>query len=172
MSGLKLFGIFILSIFAAAGAGFYIMQRQPSASIWGNDNGQQQYSAIPQAQHIEVYTERVNYKTIPLQNLNSALQGSDPATLALNAFDDVVSEKATRKVEVVYPQPNQAMVTITQMKQADNAVGTVKYRVEMITFGRSLLVSSPPVWEIVWAGSQVQCWSGNRTRKNSISTCG
>lgn len=172
MSGLKLFGIFILSIFAAAGAGFYIMQRQPSASIWGNDNGQQQYSAIPQAQHIEVYTERVNYKTIPLQNLNSALQGSDPATLALNAFDDVVSEKATRKVEVVYPQPNQAMVTITQMKQADNAVGTVKYRVEMITFGRSLLVSSPPVWEIVWAGSQVQCWSGNRPHKNSISTCG
>lgn len=172
MSGLKLFGIFILSIFVTVGAGFYIMHQKPSASIWGNDNGQQQFSAIPQAQHIEVYTERATYKTIPLQNLNSSLQGSDPATLALNAFDDVVSEKATRKVEVVYPQPNQAMVTITQMKQADKAVGTVKYRVEMITFGRSLLISSPPVWEIVWAGSQVQCWSGNRPHKNSISTCG
>ncbi|MBW4573134.1 MAG: hypothetical protein KME31_35780 [Tolypothrix carrinoi HA7290-LM1] len=173
MSGLKLFLIFILSIFATVGAGFYIMQRQPSASIWGDDNRQQQqFSAIPQAQHIEVYTERATYKTIPLQNLNSSLQGSDPATLALNAFDDVVSHKATRKVEVVYPQPNQAMVTITQMKQADNAVGTVKYRVEMTTFGRSLLISSPPVWQIVWAGSQVQCWSGNRPHKNSISTCG
>jgi hypothetical protein len=169
---LKLFLIFILSIFATVGAGFYIMQRQPSASIWGNDNGQQQFSAIPQAQHIEVYTERVTYKTIPLQYLNSSLQGSDPATLALNAFDDVVSEKATRKVEVVYPLPNQAMVTITQMKPGDSAVGTVKYRVEMTTFGRSLLVSSPPVWQIVWAGSQVECWSGNRTHKNSISTCG
>jgi hypothetical protein len=169
---LKLFLIFILSIFATVGAGFYIMQRQPSASISSNYNGKQQFSAIPQAQHIEVYAEKATYKTIPLENLNSALQGSDPATLALNAFDDVVSEKATRKVEVVYPQPNQAMVTITQMKQADNAVDTVKYRVEMTTFGRSLLVSSPPVWQIVWAGSQVQCWSGNRSQKNSISTCG
>lgn len=172
MSGLKLFLIWTLSIFAAVGAGFYIMRRQPSASIWVDDNGQQQFSAIPQAQHIEVYTERATYKTIPLEELNSALQGSDPATLALNAFDDVVSEKATRKVEVVYPQPNQAMVTITQMKQGDNAVGAVKYRAEMTTFGRSLLVSSPPVWQIVWAGSQVQCWSGNRPHKNSISTCG
>jgi len=169
---LKLFLIFILSIFATVAAGFYIMQRQPSASISSNYNGQQQFSAIPQAQHIEVYAERVNYKTIPLENLNSALQGSDPAILALNAFDDVVLEKATRKVEVVYPQPNQAMVTITQINQGDNAVGTVKYRVEMTTFGRSLLVSSPPVWQIVWAGSQVQCWSENRTQKNSISTCG
>ncbi|MBW4609495.1 MAG: hypothetical protein KME22_20390 [Hassallia sp. WJT32-NPBG1] len=171
MSGLKLFSIFILSIFATVGAGFYIMHRQPSASIWFDDNGQQQFSAIPQAQHIEVYPERESYKTIPLEKLNSALQGSDPATLALNAFNDVVSEKATRKVEVVYPQPNQAMVTITQMKQADNAVGPVKYRVEMTTFGRSLLISSPPVWQIVWAGSQVQCWSGNRPHNNSISTC-
>ncbi|MBD2603484.1 hypothetical protein H6G81_02800 [Scytonema hofmannii FACHB-248] len=169
---LKLFLIFILSIFATVAAGFYIMQRQPSASSSSNYNGQQQFSAIPQAQHIEVYAERATYKTIPLENLNSALQGSDPATLALNAFDDVVSQKATRKVEVVYPQPNQAMVTITQMKQADNAVDTVKYRVEMTTFGRSLLVSSPPVWQIVWAGSQLQCWSGNRPQKNSISTCG
>lgn len=169
---LKLFLIFILSIFVTVAAGFYVVQRQPSASIWVNDNGHQQFSAIPQAQHVEVYTERSTYKNIPLQNLNSVLQGSDPATLALNAFDDVVSKKATRKVEVVYPQPNQAMVTITQINQADNAVGTVKYRVEMTTFGRSLLVSSPPVWQIVWAGSQVQCWSGNRTPKNSISTCG
>jgi hypothetical protein len=166
---LKLFLIFILSIFATVGAGFYTIQRQPSASISSNYNGKQQFSAIPQAQHIEVYAERATYKTIPLENLNSALQGSDPAILALNAFDDVVSEKATRKVEVVYPQPNQAMVTITQINQADNAV---KYRVEMTTFGRSLLVSSPPVWQIVWAGSQVQCWSGNRSQKNSISTCG
>jgi hypothetical protein len=169
---LKLFGIFILGIFATVATGFYLMQRQPAASISSNYNGQEEFSAIPQAQHIEVYAERVNYKTIPLENLNSVLQGSDPATLALNAFHDVVSEKATPKVEVVYPQPNQAMVTITQMKQGDNAVGTVKYRVEMTTFGRSLLISSPPVWQIVWAGSQVQCWSGNRTQKNSISTCG
>ncbi len=169
---LKLFLILILSIFATAGAGVYIMQRQTSAPLIANKNGEeQQYFATTQSQDTTVYTERVDYKTIPLPSLNSALQGSDPATLALNAFEDMASEKATRKVEVVYPQPNQAMVTITQIKHADNALGAVKYRVEMTTFGRSLLVSSPPVWQIVWAGSQVQCWSGNRPQKTSTSIC-
>lgn len=171
---LKFFLISILSIFATAGTGVYITQRQSSAPVSSQKNAQQQQFSATTASNIEVYTERVKYKVIPLQNLNSSLQGSEPATLALNALDDVVSEKATRKVEVVYPQPNQAMVTITQMKQTDNAAGAVKYRVEMTTFGRSLFITSPPVWQIVWAGSQVQCWSGNRPHKrsNSNSICG
>ena len=168
---LKFFLISILSIFAIAGAGVYITQRQSSAPVSSQKNAQQQQFSATTASDTEVYTERGKYKAIPLQNLNSSLQGSEPATLALNALDDVVSEKATRKVEVVYPQPNQAMVTITQMKQTDNAAGAVKYRVEMTTFGRSLFISSPPVWQIVWAGSQVQCWSGNR-HKSENSICG
>jgi hypothetical protein len=150
---LKFFLIVILSIFATAGAGVYITQSQQSAPIVETSNGQtQQVSAVHQSQELVTYSERSDYKTIPLEKLNSSLQGSDPATLALNAFDDIASEKGTRKVEVDYPQRNQAFVTITQMKKGDDSVGTVKYRVEMITFGRSLFISSPPVWEIVWAG--------------------
>jgi hypothetical protein len=150
---LKFFLIVILSIFATAGAGVYITQSQQSAPIVETSNGQtQQVAAVHQSQELVTYSERSDYKTIPLEKLNSSLQGSDPATLALNAFDDIASEKGTRKVEVDYPQRNQAFVTITQMKKGDDSVGTVKYRVEMITFGRSLFISSPPVWEIVWAG--------------------
>jgi hypothetical protein len=150
---LKFFLIVILGIFATAGAGVYIIQRQPPAPIVETSNGQtQQVAAIHQSQEVVAYPERSDYKTIALEKIDSSLQGSDPATLALNAFDDIASEEGTRKVEVDYPQRNQAFVTITQIKQGDDSVGTVKYRVEMITFGRSLFISSPPVWQIVWAG--------------------
>ncbi|MEH2359272.1 hypothetical protein [Nostoc sp.] len=150
---LKFFLIVILGIFATAGAGVYIIQRQPSAPIVETSDGQtQQMAAMHQSQEVVAYSERSDYKTIPLEKINSSLQGSDPATLALNAFDDIGSVGGTRKVEVTYPQRNQAFVTITEIKRGDDSVGTVKYRIEMTTFGRSLFISSPPVWQIVWAG--------------------
>jgi hypothetical protein len=149
---LKFFLIVILGIFATAGAGVYIIQRQPSALIIETSDGQtQQVGAIHQSQEVAAFSERSDYQTIPLEKLNSSLQGSDPATLALNAFEDI-GVGGTRKVEVAYPQRNQAFVTITQIKRGDDSVGTVRYRVEMTTFGRSLFISSPPVWQIVWAG--------------------
>ncbi|MEH1920090.1 hypothetical protein [Nostoc sp.] len=149
---LKFFLIVILGIFATAGAGVYIIQGQASAPIVETSDGQtQQVAAIHQSQQIVAYPERSDYKIIPLEKLNSSLQGSDPATLALNAFEDIGVGR-TRKVEVAYPQRNQAFVTITQIKGGNDSVGTVKYRFEMTTFGRSLFISSPPVWQIVWAG--------------------
>jgi hypothetical protein len=159
---LKLFLIVILGIFATAGAGVYITQRQQSALIVETSDGQtQQVGAIHQSQEVVAYSERSDYETIPLEKINSSLQGSDPATLALNAFEDIASVGGTRKVEVAYPQRNQALVTITQIKRGNNSVG-IKYRVEMTTFGRSLFISSPPVWQIVWAGSQVECGAGSQ----------
>ncbi|MEH1782188.1 MAG: hypothetical protein V7K67_21170 [Nostoc sp.] len=149
---LKFFLIVILSVFATASAGVYIIQHQPSALIVETTDGQTpQVAAIHQSQEVVAYSERSDYKTIPLERLNSSLQGSDPATLALNAFEDI-GVGGTRKVEVAYPQRNQALVTITQIKGGNDSVGMVKYRVEMSTFGRSLFISSPPVWQIVWAG--------------------
>ncbi len=150
----KLFLIVILSIFATTGAGVYITQRQQSPPMVDNVDGQlpRHVRTIHQSQEIVTYPERSRYKTIPLESINSSLQGSDPATLALNAFEDIPSVGGTRKVEVAYPQRNQALVTITQIQQGDSSVGTVKYRVEMTTFGRSLFISSPPVWQIVWVG--------------------
>jgi len=169
---LKFFLIVILGIFATAGAGVYIIQRQPSAPIIETNHGQtQQVAAIHQSQEVVGYLERSYYKTIPIEKINSSLQGSDPATLALNAFDDIASVGGTRKVEVAYPQRNQSFVTITQIKRGDDSVGTVKYRVEMTTFGRSLFISSPPVWQIVWAGSQRECWAGSRSQTKLNHIC-
>ncbi|MEH2347349.1 MAG: hypothetical protein V7K55_04990 [Nostoc sp.] len=168
---LKLFLIVILSIFATAGAGVYIIQRQPSVPIVESSDGQtQQVKAIHQSQEVVTYPNRSDYKTIPLEKINSSLQGSDPATLALNAFDDIIPVQGTRKVEVAYPQRNQALVTITQLKRGDDSVG-IKYRVEMSAFGRSLFISSPPVWQIVWAGSQVECWAGSRSHTKLNHIC-
>ncbi|MBR8834243.1 MAG: hypothetical protein DSM106950_09440 [Stigonema ocellatum SAG 48.90 = DSM 106950] len=148
----KFFLIVVFSIFATAATGMYISVHQLS-TVSSISNGQvQQSAAATQAKVIVENPERTNYKSIPLDSINSTLQGSDPADLALNAFEDMESKRIPRKVEVFYPEPNQAMVTITQKNQAKDSVGAIKYRVELTTFGRSLLVSSPRVWQIVWAG--------------------
>ncbi|MEH2162816.1 MAG: hypothetical protein V7K38_17755 [Nostoc sp.] len=169
---LKFFLIVILGIFATAGAGVYITQHQQSAQIVETSSyGQtQQMGAIHQSQEVVAYSDRFDYKTIPLENINSSLQGSDPATLALNAFDNIATVGGTRKVEVAYPQRNQALVTITQIKRGNDSVG-IQYRVEMTTFGRSLFISSPPVWQIVWAGSQVECLAGSRSHTKLNHIC-
>ncbi|WP_017319194.1 hypothetical protein [Mastigocladopsis repens] len=170
---LKLFLIVVFSIFATAATGVYITQRQPSTEVSDMSNGQPpQFSEVSKAEEIVVSPERARYKPIPLESINSPLQGSDPADLAVNAFDEVDSTQETRKVEVFYPQSNQALVTITQIEPANNSLKVIKYQVELTTFGRSLLVSSPRVWQIVWAGSQVQCIPGSSPRtKQSIQTC-
>lgn len=147
--------IVILSIFTTAATVVYLSEHQPSKEIGSVDNPQpQQLSA---SEPVEENQGRAKYKPIPLDRLNSALSGSDPANLALNALEETESKGLARKVEVDYPQPNQAMVTITQKMPKKNSLRAVKYRVEMTTFGRSLLVSSPRVWRIIWAGSLVQC---------------
>jgi hypothetical protein len=168
----KWFLILTLSMFTSASAGVYITLNQPFVTTFETTNEQpQRTEATPISQDIVTYSERYNYKNIPLDRINSTLQGSDPATLALNAFDDIASAGGTRKVEVVYPQHNQALVKITQIQQTGHAVGAIKYRVEMTTFGRSLLVSSPPVWQIVWAGSQVECLPGSLSQHKLSQSC-
>jgi hypothetical protein len=149
---LKIFVILILSIFATTTVGVIFTNRQPSTPISVNPTNQaQSVSAVIPTQNIVVDSERAKYKTIPLENIKSTLQGTDPATLAVDAFDSVgVSYK--RKVEVIYPQPNQALVIITQTNQAKNLNVPVRYRVELSSFGRTLFVSEPPMWQIVWAG--------------------
>ena len=116
-------------------------------------------------------SERSKYKPIPLETINYSLQGRDPADLALNTFEEVESSKGTRKVEVAYPQPDRALVIVTQTVPENNYLKKVKYRVEFATFGRSLLVNSPRAWQIVWAGSRKQCMFETYSRIKPIS-CG
>ncbi|MCP6758872.1 MAG: hypothetical protein NHB32_08925 [Fischerella sp. CENA71] len=165
---LKILVILILSIFATAIAGVYLNNRQQNALITNSTKPQQHSAAVAAAQEIVTNPERAKYKTIPLDSIKSVLQGTDPAALALDAFDNSEAEQGRRKVEVYYPQPNQALVTIVQSDDSgDTEISTVKYRVELTSFGRSLLASSPPLWQIVWAGSQEKCFS-NQSKQNLV----
>jgi hypothetical protein len=156
----------ILSIFATATTSIYITQHQQQATVLSQANEEKsQFSVIHNSENSEVYPERVNYKSIPLDSINSVLQGSNPKNLALSVIEDVEPEKGNHKVEVVYPHHNQALVTITHVPSNRKSAKFMKYRVELNTFGRSLLASSPPVWQIIWAGSQIQCKTGSRLNK-------
>ncbi|MUG93923.1 hypothetical protein F7734_16565 [Scytonema sp. UIC 10036] len=157
----KLLLIVVLSIFATAATGIYITQRQPSAAVSKTSNGQPQHFLTASQEGIVANPERAHYQEIPLESINSSLKGSDPTNLALNAFEqDLALRKAPKKIEVSYPQPNRVLVTITQTKQDKHSAKTARYRVELTTFGRSLFVSSPQMWQIIWAGSQ-ECFAKN-----------
>ncbi|MDJ0796045.1 MAG: hypothetical protein QNJ51_04280 [Calothrix sp. MO_167.B12] len=155
----KMLVIVILGIFATVATGLRLGNHQPSIPITTVKQKQQQNLPVAMSvQNVVVNPEQVNYVSIPLDSIQYSLQGSDPAGLAMHAFYNIKFKGKTRTVEVVYPQPSQALVTITQMKPVGNTVEVMKYRARLSSFGRSLLVSSPPLWEIVWAGYQRQCW--------------
>lgn len=155
---LKFFLVLILSIFATAVVAevYKIKQRYFSKS-----------SSLKKQQPIEakeissykfiVDKSKSKYKSIPLTKFKSILKGSDPAALAINALDTAQLKQKTREVEVTYPQPNRAMVTITQTELIESKPTPIKYRVELTSFGRSLFATSPPLWRIVWAGYSEQC---------------
>ncbi len=156
----------------SAAAGVYVTSQQPSVlSSAGSTSAGQQLSQLSQPNSVEETGKRADYKPVPLENITSGLQGSDPSTIALNAFGNIESEGGSRKVEVAYPQPGRAVVTITQTGVADDSVGAIRYRVELTTVGRSLLVKSPPPWQIEWAGSQVKCWPGRGHQDWSTELC-
>ena len=84
---LKWFLIVVASIFATAATGVYITQRQTTEAVSDTSNGQPpQFSDVNLTEEI-VNPERANYNPVPLEKINSPLQGSDPSDLALNAFD-------------------------------------------------------------------------------------
>ncbi|ABA22783.1 conserved hypothetical protein [Trichormus variabilis ATCC 29413] len=173
MSGkLKLFLILLLSIFVTAGAGVYLHQYQDHTLIVDNSSSTpQQLSVVKNSQEVLHDPERIQYKNIPLSGINSPLQGSDPKTLALNFLDDFTVAGGKRKVEIAYPQHNQALVTVTQVSKSKDTSGEIKYRLEMNSLGRSLFASSPPVWQIVWVGSQISCRNGNQPLGNLTQRC-
>lgn len=159
--------ILLLSILVTACTGVYFSPDE-TERIMG-ENGSfppQELATIQHTQDVEVYPERQEYETILLENISAPLHGSDPATLAMNVVDDELFASGRREVEVSYPQPNQALVTIQQYLSDDAELPMIEYRVEMNTLGRSLLVTSPPIWQIVWAGSQIQSSAGSSRAQN------
>jgi len=169
----KLFTIALAAALTASMAlGIYIANRQlPKTVYHQSKTPQPTLSTYSQTDAVAQPSERTQYKPIVLETISSVLEGSDPAAIALNAFGSLESDSKTRKVEVAYPQPNQAVVTITQTGLADNSLVAMKYRVEFNTFGRSILVTSPRVWQIVWAGYQIQCKARTGFQDRSIKNC-
>lgn len=173
MSGkFKLFLVLLLSILATGGAGAYLHQYLTPTLIVDTSSSQpQQLSVVKNSQQELHDLERIQYKNIPLETINSPLQGSDPKTLALNFLDDFTTASGKRKVEVAYPQHNQALVTVTQILKSKDTSEEIRYRLEMNSFGRSLFVSSPPIWQIVWVGSQISCPNGNQPLNKLTQRC-
>lgn len=99
---------------------------------------------------------RDNYKPISLSQTveAKALTGDDPKAIALSAFGNIESEGGSRDVTVEYPQPERAIVTITQTGVADDSVGGIRYRVEL---QQNKKAPTGRQWEMVWVGSQVKC---------------
>ncbi len=153
----KFFLVFTLSIFGTAAlAGVYTIKQWHSNQL-SIARKQQQIQAKHSTRNIIVNAYSFQYKTIPLSRFKTILKGTDPAALAVNAFDPNHVKNLGRKVEVVYPQPNEAMVTITQTNIAASKPKPIKHLVKLTSFGRSLFVTSPPLWQIVWAGTSEQC---------------
>lgn len=114
---------------------------------------------------------RENYKPISLTKIADAkaLAGNDPKAIALSAFGNVESEGGSRDVTVDYPQPNQAIVTITQTGVADDSVREIRYRAELVTTSKSAQTSKQ--WKLVWAGSQVKCQPGRGSQDWTTELC-
>jgi hypothetical protein len=167
----KLLVIMVLSIFATAATGIYLEQRRTPMTVSVNTNGQQQNPhESSQIDDNSPNPARAKYTPVPLEHIPWG-KGRDPAAIALNAFGDKVPATGARKVEVVYPEPDQALVTITQTKRVKDSVDEIKYRVELTTYGGSVFVTSPPAWQIVWAGSRELCMPEGNNKQTSTQAC-
>ncbi|HEY9831518.1 MAG TPA: hypothetical protein V6D26_13120 [Stenomitos sp.] len=114
---------------------------------------------------------RENYKPIALTQLSKteALIGDEPKAIALAAFGDVDSEGGSRDVKVEYPQPDRAVVIITQTGVADDSVRAIRYRAELAPTSKSSQTGKQ--WKIVWAGSQFTCQPGRGHQDWSMKLC-
>lgn len=117
-----------------------------------------------------VKVNRESYKPIALTQLtkNEALIGEEPKAIALAAFGDVDSEGGSRDVKVEYPQPDRAIVIITQTGVADDSVRAIRYRAELVPTSKSPTAKQ---WKIVWAGSQFTCQPGRGHQDWSMKLC-
>jgi len=118
-----------------------------------------------------VQVKREDYKPIGLSEIAdaNALRGNDPKAIALSAFGKTELEGGSRDVTVDYPQPNLAVVIITQMGLADDSVRGIRYRAELMPTTKSSQAGNQ--WEIVWAGSQVTCQPGRGHQDWSTKLC-
>jgi hypothetical protein len=97
------------------------------------------------------------------------LKGTDPKAIAIAHFGQTESEGGTREVTLEYPQQNLAVVTITQTGVADDSVGAIRHRVELVPTSPSAQTAKE--WKLAWAGSQVKCHVGRGHQDWSTQNC-
>jgi hypothetical protein len=164
--------VLLVNILATACAGMDMTQEPQSPTLGDNRPViQQEVANVQHTEDVPLYPGRYQYQSIPLENVNVILQGSDPVSLALNVLEGKSLAGGKQEVAVFYPQPRQALVEITQIDSNNYNIERINYRVEMTTFGRSLLSSSPPIWQVVWAGSKIECSPESSNKQKLAQSC-
>ncbi|WP_446365222.1 hypothetical protein [Coleofasciculus chthonoplastes] len=127
---------------------------EPAPDSPGNSTPQQNFSSAqtPAA-------NREDYRSIDLsqQADRMSLTGSNPNAIALSAFGNTESNTDSATVDVSYPQPDQAIVILTQTGLKDDSVQDIRYRVE---FQKNPSAQANEQWQMIWAGSQFKCYPG------------
>jgi hypothetical protein len=131
-----------------------------------------QGSTNAKATTAQAQAHRKNYKPLSLSEIarGKPLTGDDPKALTLSVFGNVESQEGgSQEVTVDYPQSDLAVVTITRMGIADDSIGGIRYRVELVTTSDSS--STGKQWKLAWAGSQMKCQQGRGHQDWSTELC-
>ncbi|MEM7592785.1 MAG: hypothetical protein AAF383_14905, partial [Cyanobacteria bacterium P01_A01_bin.83] len=97
-----------------------------------------------------------------------ALQG-----LGFNNIEEAHSESLRHRfadrleIKQDYPQDNLATVTITQTKLSDDSVEGHRYLLEFAPYDDH----KEEKWQLIWAGEQFRCWSGQAHQDWGTDLC-
>lgn len=132
-----------------------------------------QGSTIAKTATAQAQAQRKNYKPLSLSEIaqSKPLTGNDPKALTLSIFGNVESQEegGSQEVTVDYPQSDLAVVTITRIGVADDSIGGIRYRAELVATSDS--TSTGKQWKLVWAGSQTKCQQGRGHQDWSTELC-
>jgi hypothetical protein len=120
----------------------------------------------------QAQAQRKNYKPVSLSEFaqGKPLTGDDPKAITLSVFGNAESQEGgSQEVTVDYPQSDLAVVTITRMGVADDSIGGIRYRAELVATSKP--TSPGKQWKLVWAGSQMKCQPGRGHQDWSTELC-
>ena len=95
---------------------------------------------------------RAVFETVPLPAGDTV--GPDPLALAqrLYGIDEPVEGRYSQEGELLSDTATQQVVLFTQVGLPDDSVRGQRHRLEFTPLGT--------LWQLTWAGRQVQCWPG------------
>ena len=111
--------------------------------------------------------ERNDYIPVEIEKISDdvPLTGINPSKIALAVFGlkDDVEGNFQEELTANTNNPNQVIVTLTQMGLPDDSVRGIRYRIEFIPKDNQ--------WHLVWAGWQQMCWSGRASQDWTTEQC-